>query len=375
MDNNNEEISGKVGIVTYHRSINYGAILQTYALQRKVEEFGKDCHIIDYQNELMKKNNRLRSIKEVKGIKELGKYLLIYRNSNSRFYKFQEFMNEYIKLSIECQDIEDIREIEHQYDKFITGSDQVWNTKINGSDMAYLLEFTNQNSKKNSYAASFGVSEISEHSKKIFSNSFSTFNNILVREQQAVKIISEISDKSVQVVLDPTLLLSIDEWDKIVPLSKKNKKYIFVYAFSGSKTIKTMALNLSESKGYEIIWLTYGYEFSTKIKYVKNIGPLEFLNLIKNAEFIITNSFHGTAFSINFNKQFYLEYLPMGYEVNSRLENIVKMFKLEKNILNEKTLTSNLNIIDYDEVNKKLCKERDISLNLLNELLSEGSQY
>ncbi|WP_026691501.1 polysaccharide pyruvyl transferase family protein [Alteribacter aurantiacus] len=360
-----------VGIITYHRAINYGAILQVYALQQKIKVLGKECHVIDYINDHIENQYRPKSIKEVRSFKQLGAYFLIYRNRNARYYKFLDFLNNFIELSVECRNSSDIAAIEARYTNFITGSDQVWNPKLNGEDMTYLLDFTKNNSKKNAYAASFGTESLPEKYVDKFSELLSGFNKILVREKQAVNIVNGITNKEAKVVLDPTLLLSQEEWNQIIPQNKRSRKYIFVYAFSGTKNIEKLAMKISEKYGYEILWLTYGYEQSSKIKYIKNAGPLEFLTLIKNAEFVITNSFHGTAFSINFNKQFYIEYLSDKYEVNSRLENIVDLFELDQNILNDKSVENPLNQIDYKRINKKLDLNRKESIALLYELIQK----
>jgi len=367
---NTQKTYKRIGIITYHRAINYGAVLQAYALQKKIKELGAECVILDYRNQKLENKHKKKGFFDCKKIKDFANYLLLAKNHNTKYDKFRKFAKNYLEISEPLYSLNDLKAIEEKYDRFITGSDQVWNYKINDMDVAYFLDFTKEKSKKATYAASFGISSIPNEYRQRYYNLLRDFDNILIREKQGVDIIRELLCKEAKVVLDPTLLVSKEEWYSLAKGNQFNrKKYILVYAFGGSKYIMDLAKNISKQTGYQIICISNTYKKSINTKYVKSAGPEEFLGLFKNAEYIVTNSFHGTAFSINFNKQFFTELLPESHGTNSRLQDILDLFDLR----HRQILSSNINIsdtqIDYSKVNKILTTERKKSLSYLERIV------
>ena len=173
-----------------------------------------------------------------------------------------------------------------------------------------------------------------------------------------------------EVVLDPTMLISKLEWERIAEDYKKKTNYILLYAFSRiSSTMKMFIEKLSKRTGCEIVYISHTLLRPIKATYEKCVGPTEFLGLFKNARYIVTNSFHGTAFSIIFNKDFFLEMLPESQYVNSRLENILDVFGLKK----REIIKGKNDFIDepiyYNKVNQKLLIERQKSLSFLNKIV------
>lgn len=368
-------MKNKIGIITYQRAINYGAILQAYALQNTIKELGYHCEIIDYRNAKLEDRHEKITFALNKGIKDLLKYFLLGREFNKKHDKFREFADRYLNLSNPMYSKEDLIAKEMEYDLFITGSDQVWNYNINGMDSIYFLDFVNDKSKKKSYAASFGLSKIPVELRKAYKDLLFDFDSILIREKQGADIIRDLISKESSVVLDPTMLISKYKWLRLINnTSYSNDKFILVYAFGGSEKIKDLALNISERTGYRVLWISNTYKYSNKIKFIKSAGPEEFLSLFKDAEFVITNSFHGTAFSINFNKQFFTELLPESTGVNSRLEDILELFELQ----DRKITSSNAKVIEsqvnYDKVNIKLEEERKKSMSLLKDVISANNE-
>lgn len=362
---NNKAEKQKIGMISFHRAINYGAILQVYALQEKVNELGAECTILDYRNEKLESHHKEMKLSDCKEIKDYIIYFLLHKNYNEKFHAFRNFSYKYLNMSKPYYSAKELEKVEDEYDRFITGSDQVWNFSISNLDPAYFLSFNKGAFKKNSYAASFGVNSLPEKYKDKYYNLLKEFNYLSVREQQGAKIISKLFRKDVQVVLDPTLLISKEEWFKLSKDYFSKNKYILVYAFGGSKNIMDLAKNISKKTGYKVVWISNTYKKSINIKYVKSAGPEEFLGLFKNAEYIITNSFHGTALSINFNKQFFTELLPESKGTNSRMEDILELFKLENRIITSSN-SSVIDIpIDYTEVNRILKTERKRSIDFL----------
>ncbi|MDD4781002.1 MAG: polysaccharide pyruvyl transferase family protein [Tissierellia bacterium] len=357
----------KIGIITYHNSNNYGAVLQAYALKTIITKLGAQCDIIDYKNPHIEQINKVR-IFNFKSLKTCMNSLVTYPIKKQKANKFAKFREKYLKPSVICID----ENLQDQYDTFITGSDQVWNCELSEFDTAYFLDFVIDNKKKNAYAASFGFSDIPEEYTEKYRSLLKDFNEISVREAQGAMIIQSLLERNVPVVLDPTLLLNINEWDNAFQITKNDRDpYILLYLMIPSKNILKFAEQLSQETGCEIIYITDKMKRKISASYVRTISPEEWVKLFINATYIITNSFHGTAFSINFNKPFFVEMLPPPAKVNSRLENILDTFDLRsRQIINGNN--SNIFIdIDYKTVNKKLELERKRSLDYLKRILEK----
>ena len=204
----------KTATITFHKAVNYGAILQAYALQRSILKLGIDNDIIDYDCKLISNVYKLINIKSVKSfIKSLIAFRIYYYKKN----KFKSFIKKYIILTNPVtKDILKSEEFNNKYDFFITGSDQVWNYEITNLDDAYFLNFVKDESKVKSYAASFGISCIPENLRLKYKNYLKRFSSILVREKTGAKLIENLIDKKVNIVLDPVLLLNKNEWNEII---------------------------------------------------------------------------------------------------------------------------------------------------------------
>lgn len=357
-----------IGLLSFHKANNYGAVLQAYALQKAIEKLGYNSEYLDLHfnkgnNALTKKKKNIYFL--LTKLKNVRKSFLI----RGRIRKFKCFCQNYIKVSSEKyygdKNINDAT----KYDSYIVGSDQVWNLRITNVTKSFLLHFVNEKKRKSSYASSFGVDSLSKEHIKIFEKYLVRFDNISVRENQGVEIVRMITGREPQVCLDPTLLLPKKEWEEISE-KRKYKKYVFIYSMDDSNSMLQKAKEIAREKSLKIL----AVGLKKKYKGIKNIydaSPQEWITLIKNADTIITNSFHGTVFSINFNKNFYLEYLPEGWTVNSRLENIVELFEIKNRLLNEE---DNGTSIDYDAINRKLSLEREKSLLYLRKICDKNEQ-
>lgn len=357
-----------IGLLSFHKAENYGAMLQAYALQKAIDKLGYNSEYLDLDFNIVnreqskKKMNRFFLIEKFKNVR---KKLLI----RGRIRKSSNFRQNYIKVSTEKfygdKNINDLS----RYDSYIVGSDQVWNLRISNITKSFLLHFASDEKKKNSYASSFGVDSLPEEYIEIFKKYLVRFDNISVRENQGAEIVRTIIGREPQVCLDPTLLLTKEEWEEISK-KRKYKKYVFVYSMDDSEKIIQKAKEIAKAKKLKILAIG----LRKKYKGIKNIydaSPQEWIGLIENADTIVTNSFHGTVFSINFNKNFYLEYLPEGWEVNSRLENIVDLFEIKSRLLNESESDV---AIDYDVINGRLKAEREKSLVYLRKICDNNEQ-
>ena len=355
----------KVGIITFHRAKNLGAMLQSYALQKTIEKYVGDCEIIDYRNNDMEETYRIKTINEIKTIKGKIKNILL-RKKNIEFEKIRDEFNDKIqKISNEKYNKENIRKANDIYDVVITGSDQVWNPKLNYNDNNYFLDFVTDNKKKNSYAASFGTNILESKEKEEIKKELKDFNEISVREKEGKEIVEKLTNRKADVVLDPTLLLNKKQWENIIEDKRFEKeRYIFVYTIASTPTIFEFARKLAKEKNCKLICFNNSYKQHLGMKNLTRVSPQDFLNYVKNAEYIVTSSFHGLCFSINFQKQFYYELDEKKQNNNSRLTTLTQVLDLESRRIENGNCKSKESI-DYNVVNELIEKERIKSIEFI----------
>lgn len=330
----------KIGILTFQRTSNYGAIMQCYALNRKINDLGARAETLDYHCKALEKKEKIKITKPKTVLKLM--YQMYKQKRCNRFIKKEVRMSkEYFPETIDKAD----------YDAFIVGSDQVWNPKCTNDDKNYYLCFNN-NASKYSYAASIGLEEekamtILEKNKKYLSE----FSKISLREYL------NIDNEKVRYDIDPVFLLNKDQWKNICSKKLLRDKYVFVYTIGDPIKIDEFTKELAKKENLKIISNKKSFEF------ICNCSPYDFLSWIYNAEYIITNSFHGTAFSIIFNKKFYAECEGKN-GVNTRILNLLKLLNKEECILKEDCFNVDNN---YKETNELV--ERNVQLS--NEYLKE----
>ncbi len=361
----------KIGIITYHRAKNLGAMLQSYALQKTLEKYKGKCEIIDYRNEKMEESYKVKKIWECKSLKEKIKNIL-FMKKNKAFEEVRKEFNEKVQtISTKKYNKNNIKEANNDYDLFVTGSDQVWNVKLNYDDENYFLNFAEDNNKKNSYAASFGTNKINEEQKEKICNQLKTFNKISVREEEGKNVVRELTGRNSELVLDPTLLLNKYEWENMINNERIEKeKYIFVYVIAYTPTLLEFARKLGKERNCKVICFHTSYQKYRGMKNLTKVSPQDFLNYIKNAEAVVTSSFHGMCFSINLQKEFYYELDENKVNNNSRLKTLATTLNLEdRRIINGKCINNRIN---YSEVTKKLEAERKKSIQFIEELGEEN---
>ncbi|MCB8565223.1 polysaccharide pyruvyl transferase family protein [Fusobacterium ulcerans] len=360
----------KIGTITFHCAYNYGAMLQTYALQQKIKDKGYKTEVINFVPDELNDEYKVKLLNFSKGIKKFISSLTTYNINKKREEIFKKFLNEKIEISLkEFRTVEELKKVKLDYDLCITGSDQVWNPAIVHST-AYFLDFGSRNMGRISYAASFGQENILKEYERKIGNLLKNFDFISIREKSGVNLVKKLSEKNAIQVLDPVFLLSKEEWkflenDVIEKLNLKNG-YILLYSMEKNQKLLEYAEKIKEhiNKPIVIIHSSYGLKAQIEILKSKNIniavaGPQEFITLFVNADFIITNSFHGTSFSIIFDKPF----LSIPHSTrNTRLESILNLLKLEKRFLKDtdKYLTAkellikgNFKDVDTDRIMKK----------------------
>ncbi len=352
----------KIGILTFQRTSNYGAQFQNFALQKYLQKNGWEVETIDYLNENLDAVERPQSFFHQKSIKEMIKFFKCHKYRQKKWEGFENFRNEYIKFS-EKYDKDNISSIENKYDCIIVGSDQVWNTDITGNDYNYFLSFIKDKEKKLSYAASFGYSEIPVNIKNKVLNYLKDFKVLNLREKTGLNIVKDLPCKNKNVVLDPTFLLDEDQYINFFDLKKDDsEKYIFVYMYDENKTNIDFIKKLAEENDCKIKFVRDGFKDLDGLDSLRDISPREFLQLLYNAKYVVTGSFHGTCLSIIFQKQFYYN-LNKTYNRNSRIVDLLELLHLS----NRNDFSSNEEI-DYKNVYLTLKKEIVHSKNIISDM-------
>lgn len=308
----------RIGIITIHRIFNYGSVFQSYALQEVCTSLGFDVEIIDYAypNDFHHRNvtnEQLNTYVETKKEKLFRWFFkLVYLLSLLKQHKcIVKFRNKYLNLSDSTyyspQEVE--QKISH-YDVYLTGSDQIWNPRYTGGDGTFFFNFL-KDVKKIAYSSSFGISSIPKEYHHKYADYLKDFSSLSVREKSGIPIIKQLVGKEAQLVLDPTLLLTKTSWNKIAVMPKYKFKYILCYflnyTFNAFPYIDDLAEYIAEQTGLTLVHVARPPQKLRNKNSIFNVSasPEEFLGLMANAELIITTSFHGTAFAVNYNKPVY----------------------------------------------------------------------
>lgn len=372
----------KVGILTFHGGRNYGAALQCYALKREMEKNGINIDVINFQKE--------KEYNASKG--HIGKYLskayiarkiysmLFIKSLKEKDMNFERFSRE--KLGMNIGNIireDDIEKYCKEFKAIIFGSDQIWNMnpKIYDRSKVFFGDFKYEGAKI-AYSASFGDNtEYAEENREYIKEKLLNFKKISVRENSGSEFLKKIGLDS-KVTLDPTMLMSAELWEKEIeekPII--NGEYILYYSVNCRKNSWIVAKKLSEITGLKVINLVeHPKIIGSGFKNYYSAGPLEFLNIIKNAKYVVTNSFHGTIFSIIFEKSF----IPVFEELNGKIKIEERKYTILKNLgLEEYMHTSNQPIdlkkienIDYENVKIKLEKIIEESKKYLRDCIEEN---
>ncbi len=356
----------KIGIITYHNTSNCGAILQGYALLRTLILLGADTRIIDYRCEAIEKSYKVKKIWELRSIKEAVKWVITVSAQKKAKKKFDLFRTQNLILT-KAYDKNTVRETNDKFDAFVTGSDQVWNFNLNGGDENYILNFANSDKIKISYGASMGYNKIPEEFINVYRDNLSCFDGISLRENEGKTLLAELGF-SCTTVLDPVLLLEKEDY---FPLEQKETKgkYIFVYTVALTPNIQKKAKELSESTGFPVIWAHMSYKNYKGVKNIKMPSCGELLNLIKNAEYVLTSSYHGMALSVVYEKEFFYDLSVEKNNYNSRLVTLADELGLSnREIKSDKSIES-YEKTDYIRVNKLKDKKKEEAISFLKKSL------
>ena len=352
----------KVALLSFHNAYNYGAALQAYGLQCAVRGMGVECEYIDYQNEHRRNAYNMKyhfaAAVRAKNLFGAARSLLGMPFMSARAKGFDRFYADYLqKTASVYATSEEAKALSGAYDKFIVGSDQVWNPVNNGGDAAFLLDFVADDQKKISYSSSFGVSTLPPAVSDVYAKQLSRFYRLAVRESIGAELVETLTGRKAHLVLDPVFLAGKDEWDKIRANKTPTKqKYIFFYTNRQSQIRDFLNTGYTTDETYHVLstHLTPKDALNRRIKTRVSMSPGEFLDEIANADLVVTASFHCLAFSILYHKPFVV-LLTGDHGKDERVLNLLKMTGLESRILTAQTDPDAVAAaIDYDAVDKKL---------------------
>lgn len=375
----------KINILTWLYNGNYGTVLQAYALQKYLLNQGFECVDINYKpsNKTKFKNwitNRnsialfYEKYENRKNLKKSGKSQLFMQ----RDIKFEDFRKKYIKLTQEYSNPRELSGIENKECVFICGSDQIWSPKL--MNPVYYFSFLPKQSYRISYATSFGVMNTSKRKKKMIAKFLGEFSSVSLREETGVEFVKSITDIDVALNVDPTFLLKKTEWEDICENSRINRDYILCFLLTPNMAYinkikefanihKLLIVNVPNAKG----------PFNVGGQELIDVSPLQWLGLIKDANYIFTDSYHGTIFSIIFHKEFYLFKRfsdKSKISENSRIYSLCKKLHLENRIYGKENMNEVMREepIDYEIVEdlnrQSISKSQEWLIDCIN--FSEG---
>lgn len=379
----------RIGIITICKINNYGAELQAFATQKKLEQLGHNAEIIDY---LYYKNWRFKDTKLSMPFRPLSiverliywlKYRLIsflvdiilpiFNGDLKRRQRNYKVFTDKNRFSQQYKSMDALYKAKHDYDLYMVGSDQVWNPCSLSSIEPYFLTFAPKEASKVAYASSFGISSIEDNLSERYAQLLNNITNISVREISGVELVRQLTGREVKLVIDPTLLLTKVEWEQYMrPVKEITTPFILVYQLLSSSSISEVALKIGQEKKipvYNICKRAYGIKKHKGITNILDAGPSEFLWMIEHAVCLITDSFHGTAFSVNFAT-------PFCCILNRNRKNNGRMISLLKNVgLNERIVyEDNIDRLDIDLIcsginNEKLDNLRNESVAFIKNAL------
>ncbi|MFA6832303.1 MAG: polysaccharide pyruvyl transferase family protein, partial [Bacteroidaceae bacterium] len=385
----------KIGLSVVIYKDNFGSALQTFATQYVVSKLGFDAECIDTTDiqatiDAKKKKYYLRRVFNKEELKYLFSFIssMFRKKMQSAAYannmiirheQYTKFNDNFLKLSRRVNSFEDLTELSKSYDALIVGSDQLWRPS-NIAGCYFTLEFAAPGVKKIAYSTSFGVAKLHKSIRKHAKSFLCGFDWISVRENSGKTIVKEMIDRDVPVVCDPTMLLTIEEWcQNVSPEPIVNGDYILCYIMGESKEQRGFVKQLSKGTGCKVVGLLHGSTYVAgddgwvdEAPY--NIGPFEFINLIKHAKYVCTDSFHCCVFSILNNTSFFVFRRDADNEETSANDRIYTLLSwsgiYDRLIYGTESIDEQLTkSINFEDVNKKVEQRRADSMEYLTNAL------
>lgn len=371
----------KIALVSVHNDPNYGSALQAYALAYLIKKEGSDCEYLNY-TPIANPKGLKRIIKDIakRALRCIG--VIKEKPSEYSFWSTPEFVklkNEFksfhdrrIPFSEILYNPDNIKEANNNYDRFIVGSDQTWSPYVTrAKNNINFLDFVDDGIFRSAYAPSLGSCHLSEEYINLLRERLSSFNFLSCREYHNSRVLTEHFGKTVHYVLDPTLLVSREEWQMIAEPIEMPEKYILCYILGTKQCISDYAENLGRVMKLPVFYIVSRPEYHKKLYALHDVTPGQFITLISMANYVITDSFHGSLFSMNFQRQFFAftkRAVSEGSIDNDRIGDFFEVMGVPERLIKDEDNTL-LPDIDYIKVNEKLARLRNQSSQYLKQLL------
>ncbi len=373
----------KTAIITFHNSYNCGSMLQALALQKKLEEeTNTEVSIIDFSNEGQSELYSIfERVKSVKSIIKNALFVVVHKNLVKQTGDYLKFMENFNLTPKHYTHNSQLVELDGKYDYYVCGSDQVWNIRCPDADDAYFLNFVKKG-KKIAYAPSFGGADLAKVASdpEKYKNYINDIQYLSIRESNGKRWLENLTGREAALLLDPTLLLSKEEWLKYALKDRIVKEdYIFYYAFHYSKEQNKIVKQIAKKLGLKVVsmdpkmYMLHGV-FAYGVKLSPEYGPQAFLNLISNASMVLTRSFHGVAFSTIFQKKFWMLGKVENNDGDDRSYSILNQLGLTERMISLEEIAAGADIlkpIDYDKTKVKLKALQEKSIEFIKDAFSE----
>lgn len=363
----------QIKTITCHDVYNHGASLQAYALQTYLESLGHSVEIIDYKPDYLSGHYDLWAVDNPIFDKPFIKQLYLMAKLPGRLVAlkrkkvFDAFTRKYLKrTACKYHSNEELKANPPQADVFIAGSDQIWNTLFqNGRDASFYLNFAPLGAKRISYAASFATEDVVEDYKPFVQKMLQNFDAISIRERCSLPLLSSLGRKDGVAVCDPVFLLNREQWEELLLQKQNVERYLLVYDTEKSDKVKGVAQRIAKEKKLKIYNVS-GFRLDYVDKDFWASSPLEFVRKIRDADYVVSNSFHATAFSLIFQRDFCV--VNRSERINERMKSLLNSYRIEERLVNNYS-DSLLDSIDYHAVNIQIQKDIDGSKNFLKAAL------
>jgi|GEM_PF-982513 len=360
----------KVGIINHWMVNNYGALFLAYALEKVIERMGFDVESITYLPDEVKKPWKLSMIKKIGFLTycfRLGYFIIFILPRKKSFASLRAKMNN----SAQVYNDKTISNIATKYDKFVIGGDQLWNTKINYYNEVNFLPFIKEPNKKVVYAASIAQETIRPEILNRFTELANDFSYITSREVHTKNLIEKHTGKSAPWVLDPAFLLQREEWIALAkPDLSAPARFIFVYQVQSDVELIEAANKLAKKIKCKVIFCPFPLKKQISCTRKPYISPERWLWYVQNAEYVITDAYHGVVMSLSLNTPFYAQISSYGADTKSRITNLLDTLELSDCLFEGNSCPINVEI-DFKRVNEFIAVERECSLSHLSVMLGE----
>lgn len=350
----------KIGIITFHRSSNFGSCLQAYGLLKKIQDLGYDCELMDYRCPAVEERERLMS-KGRLSLKEIIRQIIYQPTIKKKYKNLMSFLTKEVKMSVAYWP-GTIDEANKQYDCFLVGSDIVWGTDITQNDYNYFLKFADCNKKKLAFASSVGTYDLQDF--EIKGNLLAKFDRIAVRERGAAEWVRTVSGKEADWVCDPTMLLLAEEWDEVVRPKHYKSDYVLVYFTDNAGKCVEDAKAYAQKHGLKVRYINYGIQPIKGIQKARPTTLREFLGLIRNAQFVFTASYHGMLYAAYYRKEF--QFYTRAHK--DRVLSLAEKLGVTENCGDNRDIAQ-YRPVDYSQVERRIQAFRAESVEVLREML------